>query len=114
MYGGHYVYYKCYELQIVAQSLAGREQKYTLVSAKTPVVVLARAVYTGKRLFVQKHSEVVSACDFVHNRHQQQVMVVGQVCFLKYRSEFKLIGRHLVVACFSRDTQFGSWRFRDP
>ena len=33
-------------------------------------------------------------------------MVDSQVCFLEYRSQFKLVGGNLIVACLARNAQF--------
>ncbi len=40
-----------------------------------------------------------------HNRHQKQIVVVGKVGLLKNRSELKLVGGNLIVACLGRYAQ---------
>ena len=42
----------------------------------------------------------------LHERHEQHVVVHGEVCLFKDRCKFKLVGSHLVVAGLHRDGQF--------
>ena len=65
--------------------LPGPIQADAGVGAQRPVVVLARAVDAFEGLFVQQDTETVLAADFTHQRHDQQVVVVGEVAFLEDR-----------------------------
>ena len=57
---------KCDKLQVILGSLSGREEHGAVVGTEAPVVMLARAVDTGKGLLVQQYAEIVAACDFTH------------------------------------------------
>ncbi len=105
VHGGHDVGNEGDELQVVHRCAAGREEHGTTVGAEAPVVVLARAVDALEGFLVEQHAEVVAACGLAHNRHQQQVVVVGKVCFLEDGSALKLVGRNLVVACLDGDAE---------
>ena len=70
--------------------------------------MLARTVDAGKRFFVKQTTESMFTGNPAHQRHQQHIMVNGQVAFLKNRGQFKLIGSHLVMARLTRDSQFQS------
>ena len=105
MDGGHNVGHERYEAEIFAGCLAGGEEEGAGIGAEAPVVMLARAVDAREWFFVEEHAEVMALCDFRHYAHKQQVVVVGQVTFLEYRSQFELVGRYLVVACVGRDSE---------
>ena len=47
-----------------------------------------------------------------HGRHQQLIVIVCQICFLKNRSQFKLIGSHFVMTGFHRNPQFQTFLFQ--
>ena len=110
--GSHDVDEESHKLQVGHVSLARGKQLRAGVGAKAPVVVLARAVDALERLFVQQHAEVVAAGNVVHKQHQQQVVVVGKVGFLVYRSQFKLVGCNFVVAGLCRNAQFVALYFK--
>ena len=54
---------------------------------------------------MEKHTEVMAACHLAYERHQQQVMVVGQIGLLEYRGKLKLVGGNLIVAGLGRDAE---------
>ena len=110
--GGHHVDHECDELQVVLGRFAGGEQQDALVGSEAPVVVFAGSVYACKWLFVEQHAEMMPASHFGNERHQQQVVVVGQVCFLEYGCELKLVGSHFVVASLRRDAEFVAFDFK--
>ena len=107
----HYVCNECNELQILLWSLTWCKQQYASIGAQAPVVVLTRAVDAGKWLLVKQCAEVVAAGNVVDERHQQQVMVVSQIGFLKDRSKLKLIWSNLVVASLGRNTKLVAFGF---
>ena len=74
-------------------------EQHTRVSGQRPVVVLARPVDTIKRLLVQQHAEAVPVGHFLHQTHEQHVVVDGQIALLVDRG-------HLVVARLTGDAQF--------
>ena len=45
------------------------------------------------------------ACHFLHQTHQQHVVVHGKIRLFEDGSELKLIGRHLVVTCLAWNSQ---------
>ena len=68
--------------------------------------MLARAVDALEWFLMQEHSEVVACGNLAHDGHQELVVVVGEVCLLVYRSQLKLVGSDLIVACFERYAEF--------
>ncbi len=102
---------ECDEAQIVHRGLSRAVQQYAGIGAEAPVVVLAGAVDACKRLLVQQYAESVLSRHTLHQRHQEHVVVYGQVAFLVYRGQFKLVGRYLVVTCLARYGQLESSYF---
>ncbi len=100
------------EAQVLLSCLAGGMQQHAVVSAQRPVVVLAAAVDACEGLFVEQYTEAVLAGHALHHRHEQHVVVYGQVGFLEYRGQFKLVGSDLVVARLTGDAQFESHDFQ--
>ena len=74
------------EAQILLRRLAWSMQQYAIVGRETPVVVLTRTVDTVERLFVEQYTESVIASHFLHERHEQHVMVNSQITLLEDRS----------------------------
>ena len=103
--GRHDVDQKGDELEVLRRRLARPEQVDARVSAQRPVVVFARTVDPLEGLLVEQDAEVVAAGDLVHDRHQQLVVVVGQVGFLVNGRQLELVGRHFVVAGFDGNAQ---------
>ena len=83
--GHQRVDHECDETQVVFPVLSRREEVDARIGSHRPVAVLTRTVHTHKRLFVEQHAEVVAAGNTFHHRHQQLVMVVGEVAFLVNR-----------------------------
>ena len=81
-------------------------QQFAGVGTQWPVVVLTTTVHSLEGLFVEQYTESVVACHITHQWHQQHVVVHRQVTLFVNRSQFKLVGGHLVVACLYGDTQF--------
>ena len=85
--------------------------------------MLPRSVNSFEWFFVEKNSEIVPTGNFSHYRHQQQIVIVGQIGLFKNRGNFELIGRNFIMTGFNRDTQhvtldfevlhesFYSWRY---
>ena len=67
--------------------------------------MLTGTVHTVEGLLVQEHYETVLAGDAVHQVHDNLVLVVGQVGLAIDGRQFKLVGRHLVVAGLERNAQ---------
>ena len=61
---------------------------------------------------MEQYTEAVLAGHSLHHRHEQHVVVYGQVGFLEYRGQFKLVGSDLVVARLTGDAQFESHDFQ--
>ena len=70
-----------------------------------PVVVLAAAVDAGKRLFVQKHREVMASRDFSQNFHRELIMIGRDIGFFENRRGLELARRHFVVAGLDRNAE---------
>ena len=85
------------ELRILVRGLAGREQIYAGICRERPVVVLARAVDSLERLFVQQADESVTLCDLLHHLHGELIVVGRLVCHTVDGCKLVLRGRGLVV-----------------
>ena len=97
-----------HEAQVVLRCLAWTVEQNARISRKTPVVVLTGTVDTVERLFVKQYLEAVLAGYFLHQAHQQHVVVNSQVGLFEDRSALKLVRSHLVVACLARNAQLKS------
>ncbi len=49
--------------------------------------------------------------NFRNQAHEEQVVVICQIRFLKYRGKLELIGSNFVVACLSRDSESVTFDF---
>ena len=70
-----------------------------------------RSVNSFEWFFVEKDSEIVPTGNFSHYRHQQQIVIVGQIGLFKNRGKFELIGSHLVVTGLDRNAQLQAFVF---
>ena len=59
------------ELQVRLRVFARRQKIHACVGTQRPVIVLTRTVHACKWLLVQEHAEVVLACNFLHEVHEQ-------------------------------------------
>ncbi len=59
--------------------LTGIKQILPFIGGHGPVIVLAGAVDTGKRLFMEQADESVAQCHFLHRLHGQLIVVGGDV-----------------------------------
>src|SRR5574344_448799 len=96
--GHQRLYDECNEAQVVLRCLAWSVQQCAGICRKTPVIVLAATVDAGKRFLMQQHAESMFASYFLHQRHQQHVMVYGEVGLFEDRCQLKLVWCHLVMA----------------
>ena len=55
---------------------------------------------------MEQHAEMMLMSNLLHQAHNQEVMIVGQVHFLEDGRELKLVGRNLIMAGLNGDTQF--------
>ena len=55
---------------------------------------------------MEQGAEAVLAGHLLHERHEQHVVVYGQVGLLEDGSQLKLVGSHLVVTGLTGDAQF--------
>ena len=111
MHGCHDSSNECDEAEIVESCLSGSKEKRTGVCAERPVVMFAATVDSCERFFMKQHAEIMTTSHLFHHRHQEKIVVVGKVAFLVDRGELKLVGRHLVMASFSRDSEFMAFIF---
>ena len=84
------------ELQVLLGGVAGVEQVLA-VGGQRPVVVLARAVDALEGLLVLQAHQAVVAGDDLHELHDEQVMVDGDVGLLEHGGKLVLAGGDLVV-----------------
>ena len=93
------------ELRVFRRCLAGLKQVHAGVRDQRPVIVLARAVDAGKRLFMQQADHAVARGHLLHDLHRQLVLVSGDVAGRKHGRELVLRGRDLVVLGLGIDTE---------
>ena len=96
---------ECGEAEVLLGCLAGGVEEDARVGGEAPVVVLARTVDAGKGFFVEEGAEAVLAGHALHERHEQHVVVDGEVGVLEDGCQLKLVGGHLVVARLHRDAE---------
>ena len=92
MYCRKHICHKYKKLQIVFSSLAWRKQEFTGISAETPVIMFSGTVNAAKRLFMQQNTEIMTAGDLGHQTHQQQIVIIGQIGFLKIGASSNWLG----------------------
>ena len=100
-----------YTLQVFPTRLTGSQQVDARIGAHRPVVVLARTVDTLEGFLMEQDTEVVTTGHFLHYRHEQEVVVVGQIGLLENRSYFKLVGSNFVVTGLDGNTKFQALAF---
>ena len=77
-----------------------------MLSRQTPVIMLARTIDAVEGLLMQEHAEPMIPGHALHERHEQHVMIDGQITLLEDRGEFKLVGRHLIMTGLTGDGEF--------
>lgn len=102
------IYHESNKTQIVERCFSGSHEQYAGIGTKRPVIVFARPVHPLERLLMQQYTESVIPCQLPHQRHNQQIMIIGQVAFLENGSQFKLIGRDLVMSVFTGIPNFNA------
>ena len=55
---------------------------------------------------MQEHAEPMVTGHALHERHEQHVMIDGEVTLLEDRSQLKLVGRYLIMTCLTGDGEF--------
>ena len=93
------------EAEVVFPCLSWSMEQDTRVGSQRPVVVLTRSVDAVERFLVQQHLEAVLVSHTLHERHEQHVVVHGEVSLLEDRRALKLVRRHLVVTCLHGDAE---------
>ena len=83
----------------------GHQQAAQLGVAEREVDVLARAVDAGEGLLVEEALHAVLLGDRLEGRHQQLLVVGGDVGALEHRRDLELAGRDLVVAGLGGDAE---------
>ena len=109
--GHQRIYHESNKTQIVERCFSGSHEQYAGIGTKRPVIVFARPVHPLERLLMQQYTESVIPRQLPHQRHNQQIMIIGQVAFLENGSQFKLIGRDLVMSGFHRNPEFQRFNF---
>ena len=97
-----------HEAQILFGGLAWSMEQGTVVGGKTPVVMFSRTVDAVEGFLVKQHTEAMIAGHTFHQRHQEHVMVNGEVTLLEDRSKLELIGGNLVVTGLTGDGELES------
>ena len=96
---------KHHEAQVVHRVLARTVKQHARVRGQAPITVLAAAVDASERLLVEQATEAMVAGHFLHQGHEEHIVVNGQVGLLEDGSQLKLVGCHLVVTGLARDAQ---------
>ena len=97
-----------HEAEIVLNRLARSMEEHPCVGGKAPVVMLARTIDAGKRLFVEQYTETMLASHFLHKTHEEHIVVHSEVGVLENWRQLKLVWSHLVVTGLARDAEFQS------
>lgn len=91
------------ELGVLARGLARIEEVHAGVCGEGPVVVFAGAVHTLKGLFVEEADQTVLLGRFLHDVHDELVVVRRDVRRVVDAGELVLCWGGLVVLCLGRD-----------
>ena len=94
------------ETSVFVLRLAWHEQVGAGVGVQSPVVVLAVAVYSRERLFVEQRHEGVLEGQIAEHIHGQHIRVGGQVGEIEDRGNLVLRRRDLVVGAVDRNAEF--------
>ena len=93
------------ELGVLVRGVTGHEEAAELGVAHREVDVLARPVDTGERLLVEQALHAVLLGDVAERRHQQLLVIGGDVGPLEHRRDLELAGGDLVVAGLGGDAE---------
>ena len=85
--------------------LARSEQLHARIRSQRPVVVFAGTVDSLERLLVKQNDETVPPRDFVHQVHNNLILVIRKIGFPINRRQLELVRRHLVVSGFERNAK---------
>src|ERR1043165_7548922 len=94
------------EHKVGPRGLAGCQQVYTCICSKAPVIVFARAVYTGKWFLMQQCLQLVAFRNLGHHVHQERIVVYCYVALFKYWCALKLRWSYFVMPCAQWYAQF--------
>src|SRR6476646_3735972 len=99
------------EANILMRRLPGLEQVVTIElrvvgrHGHRPVAVLARSVDAGKRLLVQQRLQVMPQRDTTQRRHNELVVIDGNVGLFEARCHLELAWRHFIVPRHDRNAE---------
>ena len=91
------------ELIIFFRLSARLQQVFACISAHRPVVVLARTVDAFKGFFMKQTCQIVAVGDFLHEFHDELVVVDSLIRCREDRSQFVLSRRDFVMTRLRRD-----------
>ena len=86
------------ELGILMGGVAGIEEVFARVGGHRPVIVLARAVDSRERLFVEQAGQTVFVGGLLHHLHGEVLVIGPEIRVLEDRGKFVLARSHFVVA----------------
>ena len=93
------------KLCVFVRGFTGGEQIDAGICGNGPVIVLAAAVDTRKRLFVEQTYQIVFQGDLLHDLHGQLVMIRGNICGSENGSQLMLCRCNLVVLRLGKNTK---------
>ena len=93
------------KLRVLLRRVAGVQKVFAPVGGKRPVVVLAGAVHTGERLFMQQAYHAVPVRHALHALHDELVVVGGDVHRGIDAGKLMLCGGDLVVLGLGRNAE---------
>ena len=70
MHGGNHINQEGDKLQILRWSLTRTKEVYARIGSERSVVMLSRTVDSLEGLLMQKHAEMVTAGNLIHDGHQ--------------------------------------------
>ena len=94
------------EAQVLFGRLAWGVEQDARVGLQGPVVVFPGAVDAGKGFLMEQTAEAMLARHVAHERHDEHIVVDGQVTLFVDRGELELVRGDLVVACLDRNAEF--------
>ncbi len=101
MYCRKHICHKYKNCRLSSAVLPGANKSLPVSVPRLQLLCFSGTVNAAKRLFVQQNTEIMTAGDLGHQTHQQQIVIIGQIGFLKNRSQFKLVGSDLVMTGFA-------------
>lgn len=96
------------ELCIFVRRRTGIQKVFAIVGRHGPVIVLARTIDAGKRLFVEQSGQSILRSRATNHFHHELIVVGSQVRIFENRRNFVLAGGHFIMAGLHRNSSLNS------